>query len=405
MELDCKSSVSETYIPATNRLVYLLVILTFLLIPVYILASGGPQLVDIPILAVIVYVFLTTNRNETQLLSLPFMAFFTFGSWAICVNIYYFMTTYHLFLIQASLQLCYIIMLFFSFTILFVRMLNNKDVIPFIYTGVLLATITPLFITGKPESGFTVREALSFNNPNQLTYFAVIIMAIILVLNNCFTKIYENREGKPFIILTSVVTIILTHYFVLLSASRAGLLSVVLLDMIAVYKASKKALLAILMAIFVVFLFFGDRSVIEHNLSELHNLKIVKRFMSADLSSLLAERTEARFVVQDFSIIFGNGKTKGILGKKEVHNTLADILYSYGLIGFCLFSIFLAFYLKQCISDRFQILILLAFIPVHISHNFGRCRMIWIFYALVYSISLILANSPQSRMEEPQTMR
>ena len=343
---------------------------------------------DAPILLAMIYILLTLYDHEIQLLSLILIAFSAFVSWAIGVNIYYYMDSYNPFYIKASLQLSYVMMLFLIFTILFFRILN-KNVIPYMYTALLLAIITPLFIKGKTEAGFMARQALSFNNPNQIALYALSIMAITLVLNNYFT--FLSRREKILSLFVYTVVFILGHYFIVLSASRGGLISLVLIDMIAIWKTKKKSLFAVLMpVIFVAFIFLPDRVISQYNLSE---MRAVKRLVNADLSALLAKRTEGRFVFQDISIIFGRGKTNTTIGKKEVHNTLGDILYSYGVIGICLFSIFLVFYLKHCICVSYNILILLAFVPMNISHNLFRFRTIWILLALVYSIGLIRGNS------------
>jgi O-antigen ligase len=71
-------------------------------------------------------------------------------------------------------------------------------------------------------------------------------------------------------------------------------------------------------------------------------------------------------------------------GDKEVHNTLLEILNSYGVIGLCLF---LSGCIVQVVRSRFRTGDWVLFLPIflyNMSHNGFRFRLMWV--ALAFSL-------------------
>lgn len=394
---------SQPYQIKSSKFVYFLLIAVFLLLPLYIFESGGLQFVDVPILFIMLYVLLTIRRTELQMISLPLISFSVFVFWAICLNLGYYLSDLDPTYIRAAFHIFYVFILFFTFSVLFFRLLDADDARPYIYTGILFSAIVPLlFSKGHIEAGLMVRQTFSFNNPNQLALFSLLIPALTLVLNDFFKDVDKSRKEKIIIISTSALVFILSHYYMILSASRGGIVSLLLLDMIALWKMKKKLLLVVPVVVLVAFMISNYEGLSQLDLSE---TKFFKRFANYDLNAKLAERTKRVPEINDIGMIIGKGKSKSeytvVRGKEiEVHNTIVDIIFSYGLIGLSLFSIFSVLLLREIFPVKYHLAVLLTFLPMHISHNLIRFRMGWILLALIYSISLIRGNSPKVVFEQ-----
>lgn len=382
----------------STRLPALLIIASFALVPVYIFGSGRPQPVDLPLLCLVIYVVLTLNYFEVKWLSTIFLAFAAFLCWAISINVYHFVMLTESGFLKSSLHLAYNMTLFFVCIVVFFRLLADTQSEPYLYTATLVGTITPFVATGIPTLKFTTRHTLSFNDPNQLADFALLMMATIFVLNHYYRH-KGHRLHKVVVGAISFTVFLLGHVYILLSASRAGMGGLIVVDGIMLWQMRNKLLMMLMplisLAIIVAALQLNS-STPGNNPWQFDNLLIGSR-MNVDLPTTLEKRTASRLDLGDMSFIVGIGKCAKCPGKKagentfhlqrEAHNTLVDIAYSYGIIGLCLYALFLVQYFKVAFRTLFFIPVFMAFIPVNISQNFIRFRSAWIFYALVYAVS------------------
>jgi hypothetical protein len=146
-------------------------------------------------------------------------------------------------------------------------------------------------------------------------------------------------------------------------------------------------------------------------MDKIAGMRIYKRMMAGEYASGLSERVEGRFNFEDLSLVFGGGKTRRSLEEKkerefkEVHNTLGDIVYSYGLIGGALFISFIYFYFRTCSAVIYYVFVILSFLPLHVTHNMIRFRLMWIFYALVYSAGLLYLHSNKISVHSREMMQ
>ena len=384
--------------PHPGKPVLFLFVVMFALLPVYVFPSGGLNLVDGPLLLIMGYILLTHRRSEMRMQSGTLITLLAFIFWGVTVNMINFLISSPMLLVRASMQLFYIAFLFITLTIFFYRTLLDVNAIKYIYWAVLLSAVMPLLVNGIP-AGFMARQGLSFPNPNQLAYFAQLIFATILVLNYNTGMFYPVLRTSKLIRLSTILVIFLAHLYILLSASRAGLVGIAFLDILAVRK--KKKLLLIAFSAFIIII-----SAMSYlSLDKIEGMKIYKRMMAGRYYAGLYERTEERFNFADLSLIFGGGKARRSLAEKkfrefkEVHNTLGDVVYSYGLIGGVLFVIFLYFYFRTCSAVIFNVFILLSFLPLHLTHNMIRFRLMWILYALVYSACLVYLHSIKNNID------
>lgn len=381
-----------------GKIILFLTVSLFILLPMYIMPSGSLQPADGPILVIMGYILMTHRNEEVWMQSSNVFVLFALLFWAVTVNAVHYLTESSLAYISSTFQLFYTIILFVTFTVFFYRALLDRRAILCIYAGIFLSSTVPLFVRGA-SAGFLVRQSLSFNNPNQLSEFALTLVAILLVLNNFTKKFYPSLRTGAVCRIATIAVIALGHYYIFLAASRAGLVGLVCLDTILIWRRKKLLMAGILTAAVLIpagsFL-YKDR---------LTETSLYKRLADADLYSALADRTEGRFSLEDLSLVFGSGKahnaayqSKKQRALKEVHNTLGDVVYSYGLVGSALFLSFIFLYFRACSAVTYNIFVLSAFLPMHISHNLIRFRVVWIFYALVYSVSLIYIHATEASL-------
>ena len=358
------------------------------LLPVYIFPAGGFNAADGPMLLIMGYILLTHRKSEILMQTDTLITLITFLFWAVWVNMITFLVSSPILCVIASVQMGYIVLLFITLIIFFFRALSDRSAIKYIYWGILLSAIIPLVMSGL-SSGFKARQGLSFPNPNQLAYFAQIIIAAVLILNHFSKPYFPDLKNDKLIRATTIVILSLGHYYMLLSASRAGLAGVACLDLLALWKKKKLFLVA-----FISFTMFAF-AMSYVSTDKIAGMKIYKRMMAGAYYTGLTERTEDRFNFEDLSLIFGGGKGNRSLDEKkvrefkEVHNTFGDVVYSYGMIGGVIFSLFIFFYLRTCTQLKFNVFVLLSFLPLHLTHNMIRFRLMWILYALVYSTCLL----------------
>ena len=367
--------------------------LSLVLVPFYSFKSGGLQFVDIPVVLIVLYTLFTNRKQEIEYIKRPLIAFSTFLIFAIVVNVFHYIDTTDLFYIQASLWLIYAFFLFFSCIILFYRLLNNSYFLKCFYFGLLISTFVPLLFIYTARSEPILRYNLSFNNPNQLALFAVLVWAMILALNNYYQKNIESLQLNKLLRRITLICFCLSHCFVVLSASRAGFISIILLDFMSLSFFKKNT--RILLIIFLVVL--SPLLILRSNGNDSTNLFLFERLKGHDFSNILRQRINRLSELNDFSLIIGKGKSGteeantaiGETKKLEVHNTIFDIMFSYGLVGVCLFAWFLIAYFRVAFLNKFNCLILISLLPFHLSHNLIRFRLLWILYALLYCISQI----------------
>lgn len=157
----------------------LMLISTLGLLPVYILPSGGFQVVDIPLVIIIVFTFFSARENFKYIKIVYY--FLPYVIWAFLVNLGYLTITSDKNFIKGIVPYIYAPVLMYTFIIIFNKILRNNKLI-YIYMGILLSILATFLFKGLEEE--TERAVLSFNDPNQLAYFALILLIYAIFLIN-----------------------------------------------------------------------------------------------------------------------------------------------------------------------------------------------------------------------------
>jgi O-antigen ligase len=375
-----------------------LLFFVLVLAPLYVFESGGFQPVDIPIFAIFVATLLSLKHSQLdRVVSVIIMLLF-YVAYAVVVNMAYYVNSAVSFYIKVLLQTLYMFIVFATFSIVFERILVNRRGIMVLYFGIVLSLCTPFFMRGEYDAekeaiSLGWRNALSFNNPNQLAYCCLLIYAMAILLRR---RIAQSKLGigqRNMIGAINFYVLIMVHVLVVYSASRAGVMAILLADVIMILQCKRKLLVGgilFLVAVMFVSLTPGETD------KGVSGVEIISKISETDIGKGAAKRISGRFFQSfrgGFAIAYGSGKTIPGEGKREVHNGFIDILLSYGIIGTALFYLFLLFIIIKSLAalrfkeQLFHLLMLVPIVAYNMSHNGFRFRLFWIFLAFWHVIT------------------
>lgn len=224
------------------------------------------------------------------------------------------------------------------------------------------------------------RAVGTFNNPNQLGYFAVCFFSMAVLMH------LRKMLGKSGLLLAFMAAVFLS----VASLSKAAMISIAASGALALYAtgAKRRSILAgsglLAVAIVVGFYFFQSGS--------LDDFKFIGRLRG------IGQQEDDSLAVRGYSIFsdfgplqtligFGAEGAKVVVGH-EVHSTLASFFASYGIIGGAAFLGFHLLWIRRLyLSDgRFAAIIVpLAPMLYGITHNGSRFTIYWILLALSFA--------------------
>ncbi len=384
-------SINEEYY---NKFVFnIMVLLTMALLPVYAFSSGGFQLVDIPIfINACLLVFYIKGSNTKLLIAVYF--YIPFVIWSILVNIGYSLISpdrYYFFIIAQFLQG---IVIFYIYTILFDNLIYNNN-LKYIYIGILLSIIMCFLIKGNYEEG--VRNSLSFNNPNQLGYYALIVMSFTILLYEYCNRI--NYFNSLYIIL-NVLFILSAHILIILSLSRSAIFGIFILDIWLIKNIKRREIFysIIIISILSAALLLIKPDLIDNQLKG----RETRKYQDGAVTYALQERFSGQFKgMTTAQFIFGTGglggyetggkqfviKSKNSIATGEFHNTFGAILKYYGFIGISLFLLWIIKMLMYSITFKDSLFIYIALSFYNMTHYGIRFRPFWVLLSLILAVT------------------
>jgi len=371
-----------------------LLILTMGLLPVYLFPSGHPQLVDGP-LVILVATYLLRRTEAATALRQNFMRLLPFIIWAVLVNIIYSFS----FLLPEdnqplikSVELIYSYLIFLAFSYLFRDVLDRKK-IGLLYWGFFLSFILLFTIPGYSEERIS-RSDFSFNNPNQLGYYAL-IMACLAGLLLQFKEKYGG--GKVIYFWCDVVILLLVHVLMLLSLSRGAIVAVLILDLWILPRLTKKIsiLFLPLLALAILSLVWQPELIQERLTGRIDRLDMESHQVHEDLFQRIFYRLS---IMNDVHYLVGRGgqsipvqDTMAVIG--EVHNIFGEIFRCYGLIGLMFFCFWLGKMVWNSRRLPGGLWIWAALLAYNMSHYGLRFRFLWILLAFINAMIFLQSRS------------
>ena len=347
-------------------------------------------MVDIPILFLIWIAFTSKYEKDqylkTILLLLPFVI------WSVLVNCSYYLYIVNTWFLKGAITLSYDIVLLFCFSIIFTKILDKNN-IKYIYIGLILSIILCLCIKGYPEED-VARVTLSFNDPNQLGYYAATLIVYVILLIK-FKEI--NNYYKTAFYVGDIILISFAHIFLSLCLSRSAMAAFLVLD-ICLLKNTKN--LRIFLPVFFcgIMAFVFMMYVNPHFLEQRMAVRGEEAYSEKELSEGFKERTLSTLnLMSGIEILVGKGSgpalPKSALAENgkgyggEAHNLFVDAIRSYGLIGFCL----LAFWFVRAILATWKmndaLFIWMGLLAYNMGNNGVRFRPFWIVLALLFAMA------------------
>jgi hypothetical protein len=258
--------------------------------------------------------------------------------------------------------------------------------------------------------GSRLRATGTFNNPNQLGYWAILVSCCMLVL----------KRGQRLSMLDLAV-LCGAGYLTTASLSKAAMLSFVLLLVLAfVCQRPQRSVKALLLAL----AFLGTMAVLGQS-------TLIERFLSLEAPTRIADRLNDIGGQGDDSsggrgydriwrhpeyLLLGAGEGANWrfsgylvdnLDEKELHSTFGTVLFSYGIVGFVLFLALLVVVFRR--APLTHALYSLPIWMYGMTHQGLRDTMLWIFLGLVFglahygcSVDRRAAAQPASNDTEPQ---
>lgn len=362
----------------------------FIFSPFYVFDSGLPQPADFLLIGVCGFTLLLgflhgdITYNNTVILTLTIVLMF--GTINIANGLYYgdvrfyYSCAYYVF--NAAVL---------GGTVLLFK--NNPDrMTSYVRVGVFASVLLQIaFIIFTGGTDIALRETGSFNNPNQLGYWAL-LNALILFVINCKQKLS----------VTEFILFVLCGVIIMLSQSRAAIVAYVLFIPFIFWgkQINLPMKAAIIGAVFIGFVTFFFAPVIDHRIEDYDGL-FQHYFLRNDGLSFIAERGYQRIIENPHHLLIGAGEgaywrfsdIEG--GGIELHSGLATVLFSYGVLGLGVFCAFLYSIFRK--SPMIVIVTLAMVIIYGLTHQNIRFTGFWIYLAVVYGVTRFQLSPSQDK--------
>ncbi len=354
--------------------------LSLLLFPYYIFPSGTPQPAHIFMLLFIIGTLAKKKhikKNDKTIIAI--YALFVF--YVVIVQLTYVQFTSD----SSAFKFLFFYMFnFLFFTSLLLSKIKKDDMIKIIFFTISIGLIIQglLFFFGLGRGAF--RLVMFFNNPNQLSYYALVSISILLVIH------FEFKQNKK---LHNILFLLATFSgFVLIigSLSKAAILSSLFILMIYSWKTNKK------IALLVLPFFIG---IIIYNISYFQDLALIDNAVNriegvgTANDDSLEGRGYGRITDNLEYMLFGLGEGgfNRFTHDHELHATFANLLASYGFIGLSLF--FLVLFVLYSQTNYWFFIYLISVFAYGITHNGIRSSLIWV---LLFVILILLRSKKKS---------
>lgn len=362
--------------------------LSMTLASLYLFDSGVPQVAD---LVMVIYILLTFLWVLSVGVKIPevllFKIWFLLCAWISVVSLSWsFIYQSWSFLIH---PLFYVYNLLVCFSI-FVC-LEKMDRTAIFFKNAVICSLLVSGLGVAANFGTEIRATGFFNNPNQLAYFSLCAMSLMILL-------YRFTLPFALIPMLAIISGVIGVFSASSLAGMAGFLLIVSSYILANTSNTKRifkifCIIPILLVL-VVILDFSTGGVVSDN--------VLKRFDRADskVDDIYSERKYERIFEFPEHLILGAGEghTERFypFDGGEIHSTYGNIAFSYGVVGIFLFLCLLYIILRRC--PVYVIVLLSAPLIYSVTHMGSRTTFFWLvmFYAW-YSYSY--KTKPLSNLE------
>ena len=374
------------------------------LAPIYIFDSGLPQPADLLIFAVSILAIglylIKCHITFTRVFATLVLMVTLFGIINLTYGLYYGDSRFF----YAILYYAFNAMVFGTTVILFKD--APKRTYQYARIAIIAALVLELIWVFIVPSNSIYRETGSFNNPNQLGYWAILASACLLTLN------YGRRMPIP-----DLFAIMICAYLVAESLSRAAMISFALIALSLFISKSipiiAKIGVIIIACLYLLFHATGapsDRTIF--NSMELVDKVAARLNMVGDNDpEIFEERGYQRLWEFPQYLIYGAGEGahwrfmdvlyagRNISAGREIHSGIATIMFSYGVLGFALFATFIFAIFQR--APPILWLSLAAVMAYGLTHQHVRFTGFWIYIGIAYGVTRYVVPLRNEVKNEP----
>lgn len=377
---------------STSKKHYLMLSIWFCFIVVscfYVFPSGNPQPGDAIFLILAALVFSgvsVTIRNFQNL----YLACALFLAVVTLVNLAWWIVYYELRFLMSTIFYVYNLMMLITVANLFANMPDQLAKIT--RYGVLACLFIEVVFVVFVESSHNSRAIGTFNNPNQLGYWALISCSVWLV----------TKRGEAIGVIDALAGAMFV-FLVLESLSKAALVGVAMLIIFALFFQRMKGshvlasfvgcMIVVTIALFIPFFQNAMSDFFANFFADGFGSELISRFESVEEARErdLAHRGYDRIFEYPEHLILGSGEgafhrftitmTKDI----EFHSIWGTIIYGYGIAGTLTFFGLLYVVFRQAPLRHFVYFLPMA--AYGLTHQGLRFSFLWIFFGMVFGLA------------------
>ncbi len=350
-----------------------------LLKPIYLFPSGGPQLADAVVAGLAVLLLL---RGAVRLHPAAadvglFAGLFVF--YVVLVNFAWAMWLSDLSMVKAP------VFYFYNFMMLMIWLQLDREygslfarcVVYAILGATLLQVLASPFVVNNDMQ----RQTVFFNNPNQLAYWVVLAGSLLFV--------YSLRVHIPLGMKIAFAGGLI--YLAALSLSKAGIIATAPMLGLAFARSRRQTIAALALG-GLLFLVASGTTLFEQVAWRIGNI-------GEQSDDNIVSRGYARIWTYPEHLLLGAGEGRfdrfGAWTVKELHSSLATVLFSYGIPGFALFCLMLWHVCRG--ASPYAAAFLVPPFLFGLAHQGMRSSLLWVLFAAVASSRRGEADSIESR--------
>ena len=377
------------------------IVTSILMKPLYLWSSGLPQISDfLSILGILCFIVYSLKNkvcfsNDKKMI-LNIFCFFVLYTWVINISLSIIYSNPEA--IKSSIYYTYNLTYAFVLIVTIETIYSKNNNILMINHFVLLSLFIGLILVSlllilPPDYG--TRYSLTFNNPNQLASYVMLISVILVFFSIDYRRLVTYKY-KTLTLITLMLMIVVS----IASQSVAAIFAVVMASILFVnfmYVGYQRVVLFFL--VFILFIYFISSN-IDYYFSEVM-VRMDDKISTSSIDDFFKERGYDRIFNHLDLIIFGAGE--GIYSRLnsfiiddyyqlELHSTFGNILFSYGLFGFLLFLLVI---IRMCCKNLNYMFILMFMMPYLLTHNLIRQPLFWFFLMVPL---ILIYNEKQNRI-------
>lgn len=351
-----------------KNLILFIWVLYLLFLPIQIFPSGSLQIADYVFLFGILFSLWHSFKKDIFI-----NYYFYFVIYSILLSLFYFYYYQKIEFLKNPLNYFYCFLVVLTISKIIKENAFKFFSIYAIYVSQLIQVLLYFLIFDSNQ----LRTSLYFNNPNQLGFWAFCTMIIISIFihNGGLNKLQK---------LLAYNSILFSFFFIILSISQAAILSSIFIIFFLFSKQKKIILFLFFLIVCFILIEFTKIETYVDEIRVISNVqeRLISEIEGDDGDNGLDGRNYTRLSLFPQYLIFGAGETGYLFNNErfnndlEIHSTFINLIFSYGIVGFLIYSIPFFIFFRKRYSNI--LIVIFAFILFTLVHNMLRWPLFWL---------------------------